>query len=103
MTWQEPELFPGIPHNVAPPMETLSPDRRRTIRNQALLDGGTHPLTRVALRPDLGTCGDCAYHVEVRHNRTWHKCEWRMTSGPGTDIRVSWPACAKFVAAEVPS
>lgn len=81
------------------PVEVLSADARRTAGQRAYLDAGMHPVTRGAARPDLGICGTCAHHVVHGHNRRrYHKCELRpVTSGPGTDIRLSWPACEKHV------
>lgn len=45
-------------------------------------------------------CGECRYLV-AKHSgssRTYYGCEKRgaMTSGPGTDHLVGWPACALF-------
>jgi hypothetical protein len=40
----------------------------------------------------------CANHIVLAANRTWHKCNRAgITHGPGTDIRVSWPACSLYV------
>jgi hypothetical protein len=51
--------------------------------------------------PEGKTCRDCRY--KQTHSNTgaksWIKCELRRatwTHGPGTDIRASSPACAKF-------
>lgn len=74
------------------PAVKVSTDRRRTLRNQALLDRGLHPVSRRALRGD-GTCGECTHCT--RHGR-YIKCDLNSTSGPGTDIRLKWPACVSF-------
>lgn len=81
---------------------SLSRDRKRTIRNRDLLDRGIHPATRrpiIVFSEERGawTCGDCAHHVAKRYAKTYHKClKAGITGGPGTDVRVSWPACVMF-------
>lgn len=78
----------------------LSPDARRTARNNGLLDSGTHPATGRPLLDRAGvTCGTCTHHVSHSRNKTWHKCDLTPggpTRGAGTDIRVSWPACVLY-------
>ena len=81
-----------------PPTEqpvTISADRRRTIRHHNALADGRHPLMGGPVNLDH-TCGDCAHHFAHTRNRTWHKCDLNATRGPGTDIRVSWPACTAW-------
>lgn len=82
------------------PDRQLSADQKRTLARKAALDRGIHPLTRVPLlNAEWGfTCGDCDHHVVAGgHAKTYHKCDTvYMTSGPATDIRVSWPACQRF-------
>lgn len=76
----------------------LSADARRTLRNRQMIERGRHPVTNAPLL-DPGwnrTCGDCDHHFSHTRNQTWHKCELNATHGPATDIRVGWPACAKF-------
>lgn len=93
-------LFDVDEFTVATPVEevvTLSADRRRTLRNNAALARGEHPATRRPLRPDLGTCGECAHHMVTSDcARRYHKCRFTQTRGAASDIRVSWPACDKF-------
>jgi hypothetical protein len=55
--------------------------------------------------PDGKTCRDCRYKQTQSNTgaKSWIKCELRRatwTHGPGTDIRASSPACAKFTAKE---
>lgn len=88
-----------------PGVERLGPDARRTRRRQALLDQGIHPATgRPLADPELGhQCRDCT-HCTSREGsfykggrRRYWKCELAgITRGPGTDIRISWPACQLF-------
>lgn len=88
-----------------PPVETpvaLSADQRRTIRRAEMLAAGRHPTTlRPTLDPEWGlTCGDCDHHVTHSRARTFHKCEVApggVTHGPGSDVRVSWPASTALV------
>jgi hypothetical protein len=86
---------PGAP---APPPEKLSADRRRTIRNRQLIDGGTHPVTRLRLADNGETCGTCEHSgTQGGVAGTYWKCGAQngryITGGPATDIRLSWPAC----------
>ena len=75
-----------------------SATRTRTARNNALLEAGVHPATKEPLLEDDKTCGDCDHAVRVTHNsRSYWKCELAgITRGPGTDIRIGWPACRWF-------
>lgn len=76
-----------------------SVDARRTRRRRELLAAGTHPTTRLPLRQPVGEvkCGDCVHHFAYRASATYHKCDAvELTHGPGSDVRVSWPACTKF-------
>lgn len=90
----------AIPETESDPVEKLSADRRRTLKRQQMLSRGVHPTTRLPLLHEgwNRTCGDCDHHVAGDwHNRTYHKCDVvEMTHGPGTDLRVSWPACTAF-------
>jgi hypothetical protein len=86
---------PGVPPSE---VEPLSYQRRVTLRHKADLARGIHPVSKLALRAEGGTCGDCAHHVVVRHSNTYHGCSFHRGCGPATDIRVSWPACTAFVA-----
>jgi hypothetical protein len=76
-------------------IDTLSPDRQRTIRNRLLLERGVHPVSRRKLLGGIQvyTCGDCIHH---KKKGRYHKCDLNSTSGAATDIRVSWPACELF-------
>jgi hypothetical protein len=74
------------------PAVKLSVDRRRTLRNESLLARGLHPVSR---RPLLGhgTCGECSHCCR---NGRYIKCDLNATNGPGTDIRLKWPACVSY-------
>lgn len=78
----------------------MSADRRRTQQRKVMLGAGIHPTTHLRLlHPGWNrTCGDCDHHVvKGGHARDFHKCDAvYVTSGPATDVRVSWPACQKF-------
>lgn len=91
------------------PAEPLSATQRLTIRNRDLLDRGVHPATRTALLdPKWGyTCNDCAHLRRWQyHNRTYVKCERHHlgeSHSAASDVRVGWPACARFrIDAETP-
>lgn len=98
-------LFDPGPPEVTDETADLSADQRRTLRRREALAAGYHPTTGRKLLvapegvPPL-TCGDCAHHVRNGgHARTYHKCARTpggLTHGPGSDVRVSWPACDLF-------
>ena len=56
---------------------------------------GLHPLG-ARLATNGKTCGGCVHHKRREMNKVFHKCDLNETHGPGTDIRVSWPACEKY-------
>ena len=86
-------LFEVADYTVEPPAP-LSADAKRTKRNNEAIQAGVHPVTGGGTFPDIGTCGDCAHAVAHTRNRTWWKCsKFAITHGPGTDIRLKWPAC----------
>jgi hypothetical protein len=88
-------LFDATP---IPPPEKISPDRRRTARQRALIAAGIHPLMGGPTHPDQGTCGTCAHRIHVGDTgRTWPKCDLHeLTHGAGTDCRGWWPACGRY-------
>jgi hypothetical protein len=92
------------PGPAAPAPMPLSDGVKRTMRQQAELARGVHPATKLPLRAEGGSCGTCAHLRRFDHGATvdrssrgYFKCSLRpMTGGPGTDIRVSWPACTRW-------
>jgi hypothetical protein len=44
-------------------------------------------------------CKTCdRLYRKIYHNKRYYKCELRgNTNGPGTDHRVNWPACGKYI------
>lgn len=95
----EPRLFdPGPPEEPGLERAALSADARRTLRRNELLAAGTHPTTKRPLRTPAGeTCGSCALLRRHRVSRTYWKCgAVPLTFGPGTDVRLSWPACDRW-------
>lgn len=82
----------------------LGQDARRTARRRALLNAGIHPTTKLRLREPAGeTCGTCNHHEvhRIRSGRTFHKCNGvALTHGPGSDVRVGWPACTGWAPVE---
>jgi hypothetical protein len=59
-----------------------------------------NPCVRLyGLREPPAKCKACALLFSHCTARKWYKCKLRgCTHGPGTDHRVNWPACARFVA-----
>lgn len=79
-----------------PPLEKLSADQRRTIRQRESIASGVHPVSREPLLRDSDeTCGSCGHLVEVDwRSKRFFKCYLvTPTHGPGTDLRKWWPAC----------
>lgn len=77
----------------------LSAQQARTIRRNAMIDGGRHPFGRQLREPRGETCSTCVHVVSRTWSRTHHKCglmrdQW--TKGPGTDLRLGWPACVAW-------
>ena len=97
-----PEAVSGMPVRLfdvgpADEPEKLSADRRRTLKQRALIDAGIHPATRVALLPDGETCGTCVHFKRRRYSKTYFKCALVPdTRGAGSDIRKSLPACIQW-------
>lgn len=87
-----------------PPPDTRSYTVKLTERRAELLAAGVHPATRrkllvVAVGQVGPRCGSCMHHVVHRHAKTYHKCKIAkggLTSGPASDIRITWPACELF-------
>lgn len=90
------------------PVENLSADRRRTLRQRADIERGRHPLTGSRLTANPATCGNCRFRSVTRwHNRAYPKCyyeppNWdvermrgwpRVTHGVSSDVRAWWPGC----------
>jgi hypothetical protein len=94
-----PDLEP-VPLPEPEPVEKLSADRRRTLRQHADVERGRHPLTggRLAADPDA-KCGNCAHrHVYGHHDRSYPKCTYgdgmpRATHSAASDVRAWWPGC----------
>lgn len=98
----EPALFDMEPIALpdVEPVEKLSADRRRTLRQHADAAKGIHPLTRRRTHEDAArTCGNCRFRQLVRwHNRSYPKCAFgdgwpRATHSGASDVRAWWPGC----------
>ena len=59
-----------------------------------------NPMVRCfGLGPAGATCGQCVHLHTNKLVKAYHKCFLRrVTSGPATDHRRAWPACARFEA-----
>lgn len=79
----------------------MSPDRRRQLRVQEALDAGVHPATGAPV-DHKHHCRGCLYARRINGGaRAFWKCEVSrlgMSSSAASDIRISWPACTRFVA-----
>lgn len=95
------------------PIEKVSADRRRTLRQAAVLARGYHPLgvklhAQAAPVDDRRApgrrCGNCRFHSSDGVGGvagTYPKCFWgadergapRASRGPATDCRAWWPGC----------
>lgn len=90
------------PKPAGPYPSDLSPGRRATMRRRATIAKGFHPVTRKKLLTgEDRVCSDCEHFKRVSHRaKSYFKCfasnGLYVTRGPGTDLRVSDPACAMF-------
>jgi hypothetical protein len=108
---------------VPDPLEGLSADRRRTLRQAADLEARRHPLTGRRLHEEAAPaadrkapgrrCGNCFFRTSAMwHNKTFLKCAHpgslgadeisvtappRVTHGAASDLRNWWPACPDHV------
>lgn len=101
-----PGAKPPLPHEPARRGEKLTPDQARAIRQAATMTRGMHPLGS-KLHPDAAPVDDrqaeglrCRGCVHVMGqggtNGRYLKCDIHtITRGPGTDLRLWWPACDK--------
>jgi len=91
--------LPGF--DAAPVGPKLSYGRRLTLRHEALLARGVHPLNQLALAANGYTCGDCvhAFNTEGYTRKCYWKCDLRpVNHSAASDLRLSWPACVGFEA-----
>lgn len=96
-------LFDMAPVALPPtePVEKISNDRRRTLRQKADVAKGIHPLTRRRVHPDASrTCGSCRFREVIgHHSRSYPKCTFgdptmpRATHSAASDVRAWWPGC----------
>jgi hypothetical protein len=65
------------------------------LRDAVRIENGFHPIG-IRLGPLGESCGTCAHLQRREHSGgKYFKCALRpKTKGPGTDIRMKWPACA---------
>lgn len=85
--------------------EGLGKDARRTLRQKAMIDAGTHPATKCMLiehdpsiELNAPTCGTCEY-LTPKFSGGWSgwKCTKAAAHGnDGPDIRKWWPACVLY-------
>lgn len=82
------------------PIDRPSRDARRTIRQREQIRLGRHPVARIPLADNGETCGTCTHAYRTQHGRrSYWKCDLvEETNGPGTDLRISWPACIRWQA-----
>lgn len=109
-------LFAGFEPDPVPHKDPdLSPDRRLTLRQQADIRSGIHPLThgrlhdqgdRAATRENGSrkplTCGTCVFRQLFQwHNQTYPKCASHdrkyLKHSAATDVRAWWPACPNYL------
>lgn len=97
-----------------PTREVLSPDRRRTLRQQQDVTAGRHPLTGGPLHPlasrhrdatapktDPFTCGSCYFRQTLSTGAgAYPKCVAddgrRVSRSAASDVRAWWPACPDY-------
>lgn len=105
------------------PVEQLSADQARTLRQNTAIGQGRHPLayfgadrhpdtlTEVYARGDAAgralTCGTCRFRTLIQAGpRNFPKCTWppestafpRWSGSASSDVRAWWPACTGYEA-----
>lgn len=99
----------AIVAQAAEPAAKLKPDQARALRQAAAMQRGMHPLGS-KLHPDAADgrtgeglrCRGCV-HVTTQGYTSgrYLKCDAHtITRGPGTDLRLWWPACERYEAKE---
>jgi hypothetical protein len=101
----------------ADPTEGMSAQRKLTHRQAARLAQGLHPLSitngHIGLHPDAAPaatrttdglrCRTCT-HLVHEGPHSYIKCGFgngvRISHGPATDVRLYWPACVDYEAAD---
>lgn len=72
----------------------LSVSTRRKIRAENMIKEGLHPFGMKLREPRGETCKTCNHSVAKRLGNIYWKCDlMNNTGGPGTDLRLKWPAC----------
>lgn len=108
-------LFEGYEPDPLPHQDPdLSADRRLTLRQQAEIRAGIHPLTHTQMHPQGSraatredgprqplTCGTCVFRQSFQwHNKTYPKCVSHdrayVKHSTQTDVRAWWPACPNY-------
>jgi hypothetical protein len=76
------------------------PPTNRTAKVAGRIAAGVHPHNGLPLGPAGETCGSCKHKRRTPQTAgTYWKCDLGpLSRGPGTDLRVRWPACAKWEA-----
>lgn len=99
-TYTDGMLFSGYPDPPEQPKKTTG--ERRRDRQQALINQGLHPLTRLKLADNGETCKTCAHRVHTNGNsHTYPKCDQTsMSRSEATDCRAWWPACTAWAPQE---
>ena len=81
---------PRLPFADGDPRNTRSYPKSWTSLQRHNLAIGLHPMGMDLAGTDE-TCGSCSHAMK---HRVYKKCDLTdLTFGPGTDIRLSWPAC----------
>jgi len=99
------------------PTEGMSAQRKLTQKQATRLAQGLHPLSitngHIRLHPDAAPaatrtaeglrCRTCA-HLNYQGPHGYAKCGFgdgvRISHGPATDVRLYWPACVDYEAAD---
>jgi hypothetical protein len=99
------DVLPGF--DPPPPVVETEPEHKppriqRRLLDAALIEGGTHPATKMPLANNGKTCGDCALLREKFAGAgKWWKCgtpdpRSKNHRGDGRDMTKRWPACIAF-------
>jgi hypothetical protein len=60
--------------------------------------GFKRPTQIYGFGPENKTCKTCLHRYTFVRGRRYYKCtQWHLTGSVASDIRLSWPACGKYV------
>ena len=80
----------------------LTAEQAVWFHSQTENDANVNPMCRKHGIQEGEICKDCKFIVYTECSKRYYKCKLRgITSGPGTDHRLKWPACRMFISKSI--